>query len=149
MGRRAGRLGRCPLVVTEELLRADRALSVGLVDQAEQLYRKVADDDPANAVAVVGIARVLLERGDEAGAYEQVTRALELEPTLQPALRMEARLSEILAARGRPVERPAFVQPGGRADRAPRSSANERARGGVLRRFLGGHRDSASGQDGG
>ncbi len=94
----------------EQLLQADRALSVGMIDQAERLYRLVAEQDPKNAIAVVGLARVTLERGDEGAAYEHVRRALELDPQNQPALRMEARLSEILTARGQRVRRPAFVE---------------------------------------
>ena len=123
----------------ERLLQADRALSVGLVDQAERLYLEVIAGDPGNAVAVVGLARVALERGDEEGAYEHVKRALELDPTDQPALRMEARLSEILATRGRPVRRPAFVEPptAGRAQPGPRA----------LRRFLGRDRSGRERQD--
>ena len=97
----------------EQLLQADRALSVGLLDHAERVYRLVAERDPHNAIAVVGLARVALERGDERGAYDHVTHALTLDPRNSPALRMEARLSEILMTRGQPVVRPDFVQPGG------------------------------------
>ena len=93
----------------ERLLEADRNLDVGLVDRAETIFRQLAEADPRNAVAVVGLARCALERGDERAAYELAVRALAIDPEDAVALRMEARLSEILAARGRPVERPAFV----------------------------------------
>ena len=94
----------------ERLLEAERDLSVGFVDRAEAIYRVLADSDPRNAVAVVGLARCALERGDERGAYDLAVRALSIDPDEAAALRMEARLSEVLATRGRPVERPAFVR---------------------------------------
>ncbi len=96
----------------ERLLDAERNLAVGFVDRAEAIYRGLAESDPRNAVAVVGLARCALERGDEAGAYALAVRALSIDPDDAAALRLEARLSEVLAARGRPVERPAFVLPG-------------------------------------
>ncbi len=96
----------------ERLLDAERNLAVGFVDRAEAIYRGLAESDPRNAVAVVGLARCALERGDDAGAYALAVRALSIDPDDAAALRLEARLSEVLAARGRPVERPAFVLPG-------------------------------------
>ena len=95
----------------ERLLQAERAMAVGLVDQAEAIYRQLADTDPRNAVAVVGLARVALERRQDRLAYDLTVRALEIDPQDVAALRMEARLSEVLAARGDPVRRPAFVLP--------------------------------------
>ncbi len=97
----------------ERLLDAERNLQIGFVDRAEAIYRGLAESDPRNAVAVVGLARCALERGDERGAYDLAVRALSIDPEDAAALRMEARLSEVLATRGRPVRRPDFVLPDG------------------------------------
>jgi thioredoxin-like negative regulator of GroEL len=86
----------------EILLQAERALSAGLVDQAERLYRQAVDADPRNSIAVVGLARVALERGDEAGAWRHARRALEIDPENVAALRLAGRLEEVWAARGAP-----------------------------------------------
>ncbi|CAN5594348.1 hypothetical protein BH23CHL7_BH23CHL7_20230 [soil metagenome] len=93
----------------EPLLQAERLLLHGLVDQAEALYRSTVEADPRNAIAHVGLARVALEHGREAEAYGHVCHALEIDSRNAIARRLEARLSEILAARGEPVERPAAI----------------------------------------
>lgn len=84
----------------ELLLQAERAMSVGLVDRAEVLYRQVAEADPKNSIAVVGLARVALERGDETGALTLAQRALTIDPENAAAARMVDRLDEILRYRG-------------------------------------------------
>jgi thioredoxin-like negative regulator of GroEL len=90
----------------ELLLEAERALSFGRVDRAEQLYRQVADADPHNSIAVVGLARVALERGDDLGAYLEARRALVIDPENDAARRLVTRLEEVLATRGEPVADP-------------------------------------------
>lgn len=94
----------------ELLLQAERALSVGLVDQAERLYRQVADADPRNSIAVVGLARVALERADDAEAWRQAKRALAIDPENVAAQRLAGRLEEVFAERGEPL--PASVANG-------------------------------------
>jgi hypothetical protein len=84
----------------EILLQAEGALSLGLLDQAEILYRQVVIADPRNSIAVVGLARVALERGDEPGALVQARRALAIDGENAAAQRMVQRLEEVLAFRG-------------------------------------------------
>ncbi|TFG67155.1 MAG: hypothetical protein E4H24_06925, partial [Thermomicrobiales bacterium] len=81
----------------ELLLQAERALSVGLLDRAETLYRQVATADPQNSIAVVGLSRVALDRGDDLESLELARRALAIDPENAAAQRMVARLEEVLA----------------------------------------------------
>jgi tetratricopeptide (TPR) repeat protein len=92
--------------VIEQLLQADRLLAVDQVDAAEAIYRRVSELDPMDAIAVVGLARCALARGDDRAAHELSARALEIDPANDMARRMEARLSEILITRGETVSRP-------------------------------------------
>jgi hypothetical protein len=86
--------------VIELLLEAERALSFGLVDRAEQLYKQVASNDPRNSIAVVGLARVALERADDLGAYLLARRALAIDPENEAAQRLATRLEEVMRTRG-------------------------------------------------
>jgi tetratricopeptide (TPR) repeat protein len=92
--------------VIELLLEAERALEMGRVDAAERLYRQVEGADPRNVIAVVGLARVTLERGDEQGALATARRALAIDPENSAARRMVTRLEEVLRYRGEPVPEP-------------------------------------------
>ena len=76
----------------ERLLDAERAMSFGQLDQAEQIYEQVSTSDPRNSIAVVGLGRVALERGDELGAYLLARRALGIDPENDAARRMAVRL---------------------------------------------------------
>lgn len=84
----------------ELLLQAEGALSVGLLDRAEILYRQVAGADPRNAIAIVGLSRVALERGEQETALELARRALAIDVENVAAQRMVQRLEEVLAYRG-------------------------------------------------
>jgi hypothetical protein len=89
--------------VIELLLQAERALSMGLVDQAARLYRQAADADPRNSIAVVGLARVALERGDEVLAWQEAKRALTIDPENAAAQRMVERFEEVWRYQGQPT----------------------------------------------
>jgi thioredoxin-like negative regulator of GroEL len=89
--------------VIELLLEAERALSFGRVDEAERLYRQVSAADPANSIAVVGLARVALEHADDAGAYVLARQALTIDPENEAAQRLVARLDEVMRTRGETV----------------------------------------------
>lgn len=90
----------------EALLQAERLLVHGMVDQAEGIYQRAIEQDPQNAIAVVGLARVALERGQERLAYERAREALAIDPENVAAQRLEARLAEVFAERDRPAEPP-------------------------------------------
>ena len=90
----------------ELLLEAERAMSFGRLDRAEEIYRQVASADAKNSIAVVGLARVSLERGDDLGAYLMARRALGIDPENEAARRLAVRLEEVLATRGEPVADP-------------------------------------------
>jgi hypothetical protein len=86
-------------ILIEALLQAERLLLHGMVDDAERIYAGAIVQDPLNAIAVVGLARVALERGDDPHAYAQARRARGLDTEKPAALRLEARLAEVFAAR--------------------------------------------------
>ena len=90
----------------ELLLEAERAMSFGRLDRAQEIYEQVATSDPKNSIAVVGMARVRLERGDDLGAYLLARRALGIDPENEAARRLAVRLEEVLATRGAPVADP-------------------------------------------
>lgn len=90
----------------EYLLEAERAMSFGRIERAEEIYRQVAESDPRNSIAVVGLARVALERADDLGAYLLARRALTIDPENEAARRLAVRIEEVLATRGQPVDDP-------------------------------------------
>jgi hypothetical protein len=97
----------------ELLLEAERALTFGLLDQAERQYRQVADNDPKNSIAVVGLARVALERGDDRAAYVFARRALAIDADNPAAQHLVMRLAEVMAGRGEtaPPDEPEAAEP--------------------------------------
>jgi len=105
--------------VIEQLLQADRLLVVDQVEQAREMYARVAELDPNNAIAVVGLARCALADGNDGEAYTLAAKALRIDPENDMARRMEARLAEILETRGEPVERAGPSTSGLRGQSAP------------------------------
>jgi hypothetical protein len=92
----------------ELLVEAERALTHGLVDHAERLYQHVAASDPKNSIAVMGLARVALERGDDRTAYLHARAALSIDADNPAAQHLVMRLTEVMAGRG---ETPPDVEP--------------------------------------
>ena len=84
----------------EQLLRAENALALGLLDQAEKIYEQTLAHDPANSIALVGLSRVALERGDERASLGFARRALSIDPENGQAGRMIDRLEEVIHERG-------------------------------------------------
>lgn len=78
----------------ERLLAAERALGEADLDRAERLFAQVADADPRNAIAVVGLAEVARARGDRALATGLLERALAIDADDDAANRMLAELRE-------------------------------------------------------
>src|SRR5947208_9518981 len=72
----------------ERLLAAEGALERDELDHAQRLFGQVAEADPRNAIAVVGLARVLARRGDIDAARELVAHALEIDPEEAAARRL-------------------------------------------------------------
>lgn len=95
--------------MNERLLQADRLLIVGLIEQAGRIYREVLEAEPRNSQALVGLANCEVEQGNLRAGYDVALRALDVDRTNNVALRLEARLSEILSTRGEPVRRPAWI----------------------------------------
>ena len=88
----------------ELVLAAERMLEAGDLVHAERLFTQVAEADPRNAIAVVGLAEVATARGDDVGAIAAARRALEIDPENGAARRMIDRLEAVAAE---PVAEPA------------------------------------------
>jgi len=72
----------------ELLLQAERAMADGSLDEAERTYWQLIENDPANAIAASGLARVFLERGDERLARNFANQALGFDPNCVVATRV-------------------------------------------------------------
>jgi len=90
----------------ELMFQAERALSMGMVDRAEQLYWQAIETDSRNSIAIVGLAKIATERGDEGTALLFARKALEIDPDNGAAQRILKRLEESAAERGLPPAPP-------------------------------------------
>jgi thioredoxin-like negative regulator of GroEL len=88
--------------VIERLLAAEAALSRDELDHAQRLYDQVVEADPRNAIAVVGLARVLARRGDTDAARELLAHALDIDPEEAAARRLLGELDAVPEMRAAP-----------------------------------------------
>ena len=127
----------------ELMLEAERAIGIGLLDNAERLYTQVISIDPKNSIAVTGLARVALERGDQRGAYTYARRALALDPDNPMASHLSQRMAEQMRNRGEalpddpsPTAAPAAPVAGRSTSVARRSTSDSVPRAGLVARLL-------------
>jgi tetratricopeptide (TPR) repeat protein len=124
----------------ELMLEAERAMGIGLLDNAERLYTQVVAIDPRNSIAYTGLARVALERLDQRGAYVFARRALALDPDNPMASHLSQRMAEQMRNRGEalpddlPDDPPAT--PGALSSAPPPPAADATARPGLVDRLL-------------
>ena len=109
----------------ELMLEAERALAVGLLDKAERHYSTVAANDPRNAIAIVGLARVALERGDQLATYLYARKALAIDPENPAASHLARRMAEQLAMRGEEIPAEVPSSPARAAEPAPAPAPDE------------------------
>ena len=123
----------------ELMLEAERAMGIGLLDNAERMYGQVVAIDPRNSIAFTGLARVALERGDQRGAYVFARRALALDPDNPMASHLSHRMAEQMRNRDEalpdelPDDPPAA--PAGAPPSAP-DAASPAPHSGLVDRFL-------------
>ena len=111
---------------------------MGLVDQAERaLPRRPSTADPRNSIAVVGLARVALGARRRPDGAPSAAQALEIDPENAAAIRLAARLEEVIRHRetaeadaGSDVgaDARADAGAGARAEPAPEPQADRRLR---------------------
>lgn len=94
----------------ERLLAAEGALARNELDHAQRLFGQVAEADPRNAIAVVGLARVLARRGDTDAARELVAHALEIDPEEAAGQRLVAELDALVEEQAPALRVPAAVR---------------------------------------
>jgi len=121
----------------ERLLAAEGALERDELDHAQRLFGQVAEADPRNAIAVVGLARVLARRGDTDAARELVAHALDIDPDEAAARRLLDELHLERTAEPEPEPEPASVTPPTTPVARDAPTSGSRGLLGWLRRLLG------------
>ena len=90
----------------ERLLAAEKALDQGMLDTAGRLFDQVAQADPRNAIALVGLAKVALREDRIDDARVLAEQALAIDPDEAAAQRL---LREVYAeVRPAPEPKPAL-----------------------------------------
>jgi thioredoxin-like negative regulator of GroEL len=87
----------------ERLLAADAALAEGELEAASRLFAQVAEADPRNAIAVVGLARIAIRAGRTAEARGLLARARDIDPDEAAAQRLLRELDGAPAPTRAPV----------------------------------------------
>lgn len=72
----------------ERLLAGEAAFARDDLEIADRLFAQVVEADPRNAIAVVGLARIAVRRGDLERARELAGRALAIDPDEAAASRL-------------------------------------------------------------
>ena len=90
----------------ERLLAADAALERDDRELAQRLFAQVAEADPRNAIAIVGLARVATRQGETAAARALAERALSIDPLEAAAQRLIAELDAAAAPAPVPGAKP-------------------------------------------
>jgi tetratricopeptide (TPR) repeat protein len=137
----------------ERLLAADAALDREDLDLAEKLFGQVAEADERNAIAVVGLGRVAMRRGDADEARMRMAHALALDPEEAAAQRLLAELEGGVSRAGVPAaqeqhvaepdalepdtEKPATPTPQPEPERAPAPARERESLLTRIRRWLG------------
>jgi uncharacterized protein HemY len=117
----------------ERLLAADAALERDDLDLAERLFGQVVDADARNAIAVVGLGRVAIRRGDLDDARMRMAHALAIDPQEAAARRLLAELETTAEPAGEATAPP----PAAIAAAEPASEQPSGRRPSLLSRILG------------
>jgi len=103
----------------ERLLAADEALARDDLETAAKLFGQVAEADPRNAIAAVGLGRVAAGRDDAQEARVWFLRALEIDPDEAAAKRLLAALERELTSPAMAADTTAAPPPPGSLPAAP------------------------------